>query len=252
MIEIERLNKTFGTLTAVKDLSLRIPRGELFCFLGPNGAGKTTTIKLLCGLLKPTGGTIRIGGLDIKADPAAVRRMIGYIPDAPFLYERLTPVEFFQFIGDLYQVPPAQVQAARARFFRLFAMEEYARTLIKDLSHGYRQRLIYAATFLHQPEVLFIDEPFVGLDPFSIRLIRDLLRQTARAGTTVFLTTHILAFAEQLADRIGIIAGGSLVGLGTLAELKARSSVQGPLEDVFLRLTRPEGSEDGRQMTDDR
>jgi len=241
MIEIEHLTKTFGTLQAVKDLSLIIPRGELFCFLGPNGAGKTTTIKILCGLLKPTSGTIRIRGVDIQADPAAVRRLIGYIPDTPFLYERLTPVEFFQFIGDLYQVPSGRVEAARARFFRLFAIEEYAQTLIKDLSHGYRQRLIYAATFLHQPEVMFIDEPFIGLDPFSIRLIHDLLRQSARAGTTVFLTTHILAFAEQLADRIGIIAGGSLVGLGTLAELQARSSVQGPLEDIFLRLTRPEG-----------
>jgi len=245
MIEIERLTKNFGTLPAVKDLSLTIPRGELFCFLGPNGAGKTTAIKILCGLLKPTGGTIRIRGIDIQTDPAAVRRLIGYIPDTPFLYERLTPVEFFQFIGDLYQVSSERVQAARARFFPLFAMEEYAQTLIKDLSHGYRQRLIYAATFLHQPEVLFIDEPFIGLDPFSIRLIHDLLRQAARAGTTVFLTTHILAFAEQLADRIGIIAGGSLVGLGTLAELKARSSVQGPLEDIFFRLTRPE--EDGRR-----
>ncbi|MDD5679465.1 MAG: ABC transporter ATP-binding protein [Kiritimatiellae bacterium] len=241
MIAIEHLTKTFGALQAVKDLSLAIPRGELFCFLGPNGAGKTTTIKLLCGLLKPTGGTIRIQGIDIQADPAAVRRLIGYIPDTPFLYERLTPAEFFQFIGDLHRVPPERVEATRARFFPLFAIEEYAQTLIKDLSHGYRQRLIYAATFLHQPEVLFIDEPFVGLDPFSIRLIRDLLRERARSGTTIFLTTHILAFAEQLADRIGIIAGGSLVGLGTLAELRARSSVQGPLEDIFLRLTRPEG-----------
>lgn len=241
MIEIEHLTKTFGTLQAVKDLSLAIPRGELFCFLGPNGAGKTTTIKILCGLLKPTSGTIRIQGIDIQADPAAVRRLIGYIPDTPFLYERLTPVEFFQFIGDLYQVPAVEVNAARERLFPLFAMEEYAQMLIKDLSHGYRQRLIYAATFLHQPEVLFIDEPFIGLDPFSIRLIHDLLRQKARAGTTIFLTTHILAFAEKIADRIGIIAGGSLVGLGTLAELKVRSSVQGPLEDIFLRLTRPEG-----------
>ncbi len=240
MIEIEHLTKKFGTLQAVNDLSLTIPRGELFCFLGPNGAGKTTTIKILCGLLKATSGAIRIQGIDIQSDPAAVRRLIGYIPDTPFLYERLTPTEFFQFIGDLYQIPAARVDEQRERYFELFALEEYARTLIKDLSHGYRQRLIYAATFLHQPEVLFIDEPFVGLDPFSIRLIHDLLRQTARAGTTIFLTTHILAFAEQMADRIGIIAGGSLVGLGTLAQLKAHSSMQAPLEDIFLKLTRPE------------
>lgn len=240
MIEIEHLSKNFGGVQAVKDLSLTIPQGELFCFLGPNGAGKTTTIKLLCGLLKPSQGTIRIQGLDLQAEPAAVRQLIGYIPDTPFLYERLTPVEFFQFIGELYRLPRDQVRAARDRFFPLFAMEEYAQTLIKDLSHGYRQRLIYAATFLHQPKVMFIDEPFIGLDPYSIRLIHDLLRQTAASGTTIFLTTHILAFAEQLADRIGIIAGGSLVGLGTLAELKARSAVQGPLEKVFLHLTRPD------------
>ncbi|MFA5044197.1 MAG: ABC transporter ATP-binding protein, partial [Kiritimatiellia bacterium] len=251
MIEIEHLTKNFGTLPAVADLSLTIPRGELFCFLGPNGAGKTTTVKILCGLLKPSGGTVRIKGGDIQADPAAARRSIGYIPDTPFLYERLTPVEFFRFIGDLYRIPVPQVQAARERLFTLFDIDEYARMPIKDLSHGYRQRLIYAATFLHQPEVLFIDEPFVGLDPFSIRLIHDLLRQAARAGTTVFLTTHILAFAEQLADRIGIIAGGRLVGLGTLAELKERSSVQGPLEDIFLRLTRPEKTDGRRRTTDD-
>ncbi|MBI2438761.1 MAG: ABC transporter ATP-binding protein, partial [Lentisphaerae bacterium] len=175
MIEIEHLTKNFGRVQAVKDLSLTVPPGELFCFLGPNGAGKTTTIKLLCGLLKPSSGSIRVQGLDLQAAPAAVRKLIGYIPDTPFLYERLTPLEFFQFIGEMYRVAPAQVRAAREKFFPLFAMEEYAATLIKDLSHGYRQRLIYAATFLHQPKVLFIDEPFIGLDPFSIRLIHDLL-----------------------------------------------------------------------------
>lgn len=239
MIEIEHLSKFFGNVQAVRDLSLVIPQGELFCFLGPNGAGKTTTIKIACGLLKPSSGAIRIGGLDLQVERASVRRLIGYIPDTPFLYERLTPVEFFQFIGDLYRIPCDRVRAERDRFFALFALEEYAQTLIKDLSHGYRQRLIYAATFLHQPKVLFIDEPFVGLDPFSIRLIHDLLRQAAEEGTTILLTTHILAFAEQLADRIGIVAGGRLVGLGTLAELKAHSAVQGPLEDIFLSLTRP-------------
>ncbi len=237
MIEIERLEKRFGPVRAVDGLTLSVPRGELFCFLGPNGAGKTTTIKILCGLLRPTRGTARIAGCDIRSEPESIRRRIGFIPDTPFLYERLTPVEFFEFIGDLYRLPTPRVQAERTRYFRLFDLESYAQTLIKDLSHGYRQRLIYAATLLHEPEVLFIDEPFVGLDPFTIRLIRDLLRARARAGTTVFLTTHILAFAEHLADRIGILAGGRLVGLGTLDELRARSAVNGPLEDVFLRLT---------------
>ena len=237
MIETEHLTKKFGAMTAVDDLSLSIPAGELFCFLGPNGAGKTTTIKMLCGLLKPSGGVIRIRGIDMPSDPASVRKLIAYIPDTPFLYERLTPSEFFQFIGELYRLPAPRIRSARDEYFTLFSLEEYADTLIRDLSHGYRQRLIYAATFLHSPEVLFIDEPFIGLDPHSIRLIHDLLRRTARGGATVFLTTHILAFAEQIADRIGIISGGRLVGLGTMTELRGQSSAQGALEDIFLRIT---------------
>ncbi len=238
MIEIEHLSKFFGKTSALSDLSLVVPRGELFCFLGPNGAGKTTTIKILCGLLKPSGGSARIDGLDIVADRPELRRRIGYIPDTPFLYERLTPVEFFQFVGDLYAVPAQRMAEERERYFALFALDEYRHTLIKDLSHGYRQRLIYAVTFMHQPQIMFIDEPFVGLDPFTIRLLRDLLREHARAGTTIFLTTHILAFAEDLADRIGIIARGRLAAIGTLAEIKEHCAIQGQLEDVFLKLTR--------------
>lgn len=237
MIEIEHLSKTFGSVQAVHDLSLFIPRGELFCFLGPNGAGKTTTIKMLCGLLHPSGGRIRLGGIDIQKDPKTPRRFIGYIPDTPYLYERLTPTEFFEFIGDLYRIPRGDMSRERDAFFHMFGMEEYAQTLIKDLSHGFRQRLIYATTFLHNPGVLFIDEPFVGLDPLSIRMIRDLLREKARAGMTIFLTTHILAFAENLADRIGIIVGGRLTAIGNLETLRAQSAIQGTLEDVFLRLT---------------
>jgi len=237
MIELEHVSKSFGTTRAVRDLSLSIPRGELFCFLGPNGAGKTTTIKLLCGLLHPTAGRIRIGGLDLQSNLAATRPLIGYIPDSPFLYERLTPSEFFQFIGDLYAIPRDRIQEERESAFRLFGLDEHAHTLIKDLSHGFRQRVIYAATFLHQPQALFVDEPFVGLDPFSIRLIRDLLRRKTRDGMTIFFTTHILALAEHLADRIGIIVDGRLVALGTLEELKNQSAIQGPLEDIFLTLT---------------
>jgi ABC-2 type transport system ATP-binding protein len=238
MINLEHVSKSFGPIEAVKDLSLSITKGELFCFLGPNGAGKTTTIKMLCGLLRPTSGQIRIGGLDLRRDLAATRPLIGYIPDSPFLYERLTPLEFFEFIGDLYNIPRARVLAERDAAFHLFGLNNHAHSLIKDLSHGFRQRVIYAVTFLHTPQVLFVDEPFVGLDPFSIRLIRNLLRQKAREGMTIFFTTHILALAEHLADRIGIIAGGRLVALGTLDELKTRSAVKGQLEDIFLSLTK--------------
>ncbi len=237
MIELNQVSKSFGALEAVKDLTLSVPRGELFCFLGPNGAGKTTTIKMLCGLLRPTKGAVRIGGFDLQEDLADTRPLIGYIPDTPFLYERLTPSEFFEFIGDLYAIPRERVLAEREAAFRLFNLGDHAHALIKDLSHGFRQRVIYAATFLHTPQVLFVDEPFIGLDPYSIRLIRNLLREKARGGMTIFFTTHILALAEHLADRIGIIAGGRLVALGTLAELQRQTAGQGQLEDIFLSLT---------------
>lgn len=240
MIEVENLSKNFGAVQAVRDLTIKVKAGELFCFLGPNGAGKTTTIKMMCGLLRPSSGKIRVGGFDSAQSPAKVREIIGYIPDTPYLYERLTPVEFYEFIGDLYKIPRREVNESRASSFDLFGLGPYAACLIKDLSHGYRQRLIYAATFLHKPKALFIDEPFIGLDPYTIKLIHDLLRRKAAAGMAIFLTSHILALIEKLADRIGIIVDGCLVALGTLAELQAKSSVQGPLEDVFLRLTRPD------------
>jgi ABC-2 type transport system ATP-binding protein len=237
MIRIQNVTKQFGALCAVDDLSLDVPRGELFCFLGPNGAGKTTTIKMLTGLMKPTRGTIEIGGVDIQADPVSVKRQVGYIPDVPYLYDRLTPVEFMEFTGDLYDVPRETVRRETDRSFEAFGMEEYRNVLIKDLSHGYRQRLIYAATFLHDPKVLFIDEPLVGLDPHTIRAIKDLLVASARRGMTIFFTTHILAVAEDIADRIGIILRGRLAALGTLDELSRRTGIHGRLEDIFLSLT---------------
>jgi ABC-2 type transport system ATP-binding protein len=237
MIELENVSKSFGPVQAVCDLSLRVETGELFCFLGPNGAGKTTTIKMMCGLLRPTQGTIRLGGADIRRDPVAARRITGYIPDFPFLYDRLTATEFFEFTGDLYGVPRERTARERADSFERFGLVEYRDTLVKDLSHGLRQRLIYTVTLLHRPAVLFVDEPFVGLDPFSIRLIKDLLRAKAREGMTIFLTTHILALIEDLADRIGIIVNGRLVALGTQKELATKNSVEGGrLEDVFFRL----------------
>lgn len=177
MIEIHKLTKNFGDFEAVKDLSLTVPRGELFCFLGPNGAGKTTTIKILTGMLRPTSGNARICGLDIQAKGQDVKKVIGYIPDMPFLYERLTAIEFFHFTADLYNIPLASVPALCDESFKLFGIYDHGNALVKDLSHGMRQRLIYATTFLHKPEVLFIDEPLVGLDPYSIRLIKDLLKK---------------------------------------------------------------------------
>jgi ABC-2 type transport system ATP-binding protein len=240
MIQIENLSKRYGNVQAVRSLNLHIPRGELFCFLGPNGAGKTTTIKMLTGLVRPDSGTIRLGGIDMVSDPVAVKQLIGYIPDMPYLYERLTPQEFLEFIGDLYSVPRAEVDRAREAGFDQFSLNEYRGALIGDLSHGMRQRLIYVATFLHNPQVLFIDEPLVGLDPYTIRLIKDLLRAKARGGVTILLTTHILAVAEEIADRIGIINRGEMIALGRMDELRKTHAIEGPLEDVFLKLTADE------------
>lgn len=237
MIEINNLTRKFGSFEAVRNLSLTVSSGELFCFLGPNGAGKTTTIKILTGLLRPTSGTAKICGLDMQTDPTAVKKLIGYIPDMPFLYERLTAAEFFQFTADLYDIPQNEVQALCKESFNLFGLSDHHGMLVKDLSHGMRQRLIYASTFLHQPRVMFIDEPLVGLDPYSIRLIKDLLKAKARAGMTIFLTTHILAVAEDIADRIGIIFKGQLIAIGTLKELLSTYSECRNLEDLFLHLT---------------
>ncbi len=236
MISVKNLSKHYGSLVAVDDLTLEVPKGELFCFLGPNGAGKTTTIKLMTGLLRPRTGSIEICGIDIATDPVAAKLKMGYIPDMPYLYDRLTATEFFRFTGEIYSLSNNHVDAQLEEQFGTFSLNDYRNVLVKDLSHGLRQRLVYASTFLHNPEVLFIDEPLVGLDPYTIRLIKDLLIERTRNGMTIFLTTHILALAEDVADRIGIIMKGKVVALGSLAELTARADGQ-DLEDVFLELT---------------
>jgi ABC-2 type transport system ATP-binding protein len=239
MISLKHLSKHYGSLVAVEDLSLEVPKGELFCFLGPNGAGKTTTIKMMTGLLKPRTGQIHICDIDIATDPVAAKLKIGYIPDMPYLYDRLTTTEFFRFTGEIYDLPRDLVEAQLEEQFTTFSLMDYRSVLVKDLSHGLRQRLVYAATFLHDPEVLFIDEPLVGLDPYTIRLIKDLLIRRASEGTTIFLTTHILALAEDIAHRIGVIMKGKVVALGSLPDLIA-SSDGNNLEDVFLNLTSAE------------
>jgi len=237
MIEINSLHKRFGKVHAVRDLNLHIPKGELFCFLGPNGAGKTTTIKILTGLLKPTSGHTLIDGKNIQSEPQAVKALIGYVPDMPFLYDRLTPGEFLEFTGDLYGIPRARVMHEMEASFALFGLLDHRSALVKDLSHGLKQRLVYASTFLHNPSVLFIDEPLVGLDPHTIRLIKDLLIRKTRDGMTIFLTTHILSLAEEIANRIGIISRGRLIALGTLDELVGQAGGKDNLEEAFLHLT---------------
>jgi ABC-2 type transport system ATP-binding protein len=241
MIEIHNLVRRFGALTAVDDLTLTVPSGELFCFLGPNGAGKTTTIKILTGLLHPTSGSAAVAGFDIQREPLEAKKRIGYIPDMPYLYDRLTTTEYVEFVGDLYRLPKHVLRKELDRLFALLGLDEYRSTLVKDLSHGYRQRLVYASTLIHNPQVLFVDEPLIGLDPRTIRLIKDMLVRKAREGMTIFLTTHILSLAEEVADRIGIISNGQMIALGSLAELRAAHG-NATLEDIFLRLTTPDGN----------
>jgi ABC-2 type transport system ATP-binding protein len=238
VIRTDRLRKVFGAVTAVDDLTLAVGEGEFFCFLGPNGAGKTTTIKLLTGLLRPTGGRARIGGFDIVARPVEAKRLLGYIPDQPFLYEKLTTREFMRFVAGLYGLDGPDVSRRIEGYLAAFDVSGVADQLIADLSHGTRQKIAFAATFLHEPRVVVVDEPWVGLDPRSIRNVKDYLRQRAREGTTVFMSTHTLSIAEEIADRIGIIHNGRLLALGSVDEIKALASQPGTIEDVFLELTR--------------
>ena len=237
MIEIRGVRKEYGGKTAVDTLDLSIPAGEMFAYLGPNGAGKTTTIKMMCGLLRPTVGTIEIGGFDVATQGDQARRLLSYVPDQPYLYEKLTGREFLHFIADLYGFPRAEQKPRVAEMISLFRLEEFVDILTEKYSHGMRQRTVFAAALLHKPRVLIVDEPTVGLDPRSIRLLKDLLREEAGRGTTVFLSTHSLDIAEELADRIGIIEHGKMIGCGSLESLRKQADMDGTLEEVFLKIT---------------
>jgi ABC-2 type transport system ATP-binding protein len=237
MIDIRNVTKSYGPKVAVHDLSLDIPAGELFAFLGPNGAGKTTTIKLLCGLLFPTGGTVRVGGFDLASEGDEARALISYVPDQPFLYEKLTGREFLQFTADLYGMPVQKAQDKIEEVIDLFHLDEFVDDLTERYSHGMRQRTVFAAALVHEPKLLIADEPTVGLDPKSIRELKTLLRRLADGGTTIFLSTHTLDIAQELADRIGIIDRGQLLGCGTLDDLRRQASSDGNLEELFLKIT---------------
>ncbi len=244
MIELLDVSKRYGNKLAVDRLSLTIPPGELFAFLGPNGAGKTTTIKMLCGLLFPTSGSVAVGGFDLAKHGDDARRLIAFVPDTPYLYEKLTGREFLKFIADIYGLEATKASAKADEVIELFRLGEFVDDLTERYSHGMRQRTVFAAALMHEPKVLIVDEPTVGLDPKSIRLLKNLLRQEANRGTTVFLSTHSLDVAQELADRIGIIDNGRLIGCGTLDVLRKQADRIGTLEDVFLQLTaQSEGGE---------
>ncbi len=242
MIELIHLVKRFGELTAVNDISLTVPRGEFFAVLGPNAAGKTTTIKILAGLIKPTSGSVRVAGFDVLTHPLEARRRLAYVPDFPFLYEKLTPWEFFRFIAQMFQMDPARVEPAARELIARFSLEPYLNKPIEGLSHGTRQRVAIASALLHEPEVFVIDEPMVGLDPHHARVVKDVLKERSVAGMTVFLSTHQLSVAEEMADRIAIIHQGRVVAVGTREELRRLSGAAGPLEAAFLALTAGEGN----------
>jgi ABC-2 type transport system ATP-binding protein len=240
MIELDHVTKTYGSKVAVNALSLSVGKGELFAFLGPNGAGKTTTIKMMCGLLFPSAGRVRIGGFDLRDHGQEARQLISYVPDQPFLYEKLTGREVLQFVADMYSMPASRAQQRMGRMIELFGLGDFVDDLTQNYSHGMRQRTVFASALLHEPQVLIVDEPTVGLDPRSVRLMKDLLREETKRGVTVFLSTHSLDIAQELADRIGVVAQGRLIGCGTLDTLRLQAALDGTLEEVFLKLTEEE------------
>jgi ABC-2 type transport system ATP-binding protein len=238
MIEFDHVTRTYGPKPAVTDLSLSIPRGELFALLGPNGAGKTTTIKMLVGLLRPSRGAVRICGHDLVKQPRNAHLHTGYVPDEPTLYDKLTGREFLWFIADMFGMPRHLAEQKIGREVDHFELAEFADDLTESYSLGMKQRLVFAAALLHDPDVLVLDEPMVGLDPRSVRIVKDLLRAKTEEGMTVFMSTHTLAMAEEMADRVGIMVRGQLRFLGTVAELRQQMAVETmSLEHLYLELT---------------
>lgn len=245
MIEMGDVAKHFGDVRAVDGISLTVPTGQFFCVLGPNAAGKTTTIKMLVGLIRPTRGHARIAGFDIQDQPLEARARLAYVPDFPFLYEKLTPWEFLRFTGQIFLMDDARIERSAADLVPRFQLEQWLHKPIESLSHGTRQRIAIASALLHDPEVFVIDEPMVGLDPHHARVVKDTLRERANRGMTVFLSTHQTSVAEEMADRVGIIHRGRLIAVGTPAELHARAGTDGTLESAFLAITQGELDESG-------
>ncbi len=238
MIELKNLSKRYGDVVAVNDLNIHIAQGEIFGFIGPNGAGKTTTIKMIGGILVPTAGDVRICDIAMAENPETAKLKIGFIPDRPYLYEKLTGMEFLKFIADLYRMDPRDFLIKAPEKLELFSLSDWSDELIESYSHGMKQRLIMASALLHEPEVIIVDEPMVGLDPLGIKLVKDLFKQLSEGGTTVFISTHTLQVAEDLCHRVGIINKGTLIAVGSPEKLKQdMQTTDADLEDVFLKLT---------------
>jgi ABC-2 type transport system ATP-binding protein len=238
VIAVESLVKTFGSFRAVDGVSLDVKAGEIHGFLGPNGAGKTTTIRMIAGLLKPTAGRVTIAGKDLAQEPEAAKRALGFIPDRPFLYEKLTAAEFLRFHGGLYGLEGEPVEERSRELLALFELSAWAPELVESFSHGMKQRLVMCSAFLHRPQAVLVDEPMVGLDPRGARLIKDVFRVMSQRGVAILMSTHTLEVAEQMCDRISIIQAGRIIARGTVSELQALAgSDDRQLTPVFLKLT---------------
>ena len=246
MIELKALTKKYGDFKAVDDLSLFVKKGEIFGFIGPNGAGKTTTIKMIGGILAPSEGSVMVAGIDIQQQPEKAKGKIGFIPDRPYLYEKLTGMEFLKFTADLYGVPKNIFGQKAQENLEMFSLADWSDELIESYSHGMKQRIVMSAALLHEPKVIVVDEPMVGLDPKGVRLVKTIFKSLASKGVSIFMSTHTLVVAEELCDRIGIIHKGRLIAIGSASELREIVGAEGSnLEAVFLRLTDDVRSEPG-------
>jgi ABC-2 type transport system ATP-binding protein len=238
MITLEKLTKRYGSFTAVDSIDLSVPPGELFGFLGPNGAGKSTTLRMIAGILRPTRGRVTLGGVDLAREPVRAKSKLGFIPDRPFIYEKLTGAEFLRFVAGLYEQEGPVVERRARELLALFDLEEWRDELVESYSHGMRQKLIISSAFVHRPDIIVVDEPMVGLDPKAARILKDLFREYTRRGHTIMMSTHTLEVAETLCDRIAIIQAGTIRACGTMSDLRASvADGRGGLEDIFLRLT---------------
>jgi len=238
MISFEGVTKSFNFKTAISNLSFQVKKGEFFGYLGPNGAGKTTSIKSMIGLVRPEKGKITIKGKDISKDPNAVRSLIGYVPDNPFIYGKLTAIEFLRFVGGLYRMKTDEMEKRIAWLVDIFEMHDWMNRRSEEYSHGMKQKIVMSAAFLHNPEVIIVDEPTVGLDPPSQRLLKDMLKLIQKSGTTVFMSSHNLAEVEELCEHMVILHKGSVAADGTMGDLREKAEMEGgSLEDLFLKLT---------------
>jgi ABC-2 type transport system ATP-binding protein len=237
IIELNELTKMYKGLKAVNNISLKVRKGIVYGFLGPNGAGKTTTLKMMAGILKPTGGNVIIDSMDLSADPEGVKAICGFIPDRPYIYEKLTGNEFLHFTGGLYGLDHDLLANRIAELLELFELSHWADELVESYSHGMKQRLVMCSALLHDPKVIIVDEPMVGLDPKGARLVKDIFRNEAEKGKTVFVSTHSLDIAQEICSEIAIIQTGRIIATGSAEDLKKQAGIDGNLENIFLKLT---------------